>query len=992
MFSERHFTAGIDSVYNSVKWVLRDVCIKGSKGETIFEFKGAKVPENWSQTAVDVCVSKYFRKSGVKTVAKAANFDLETDVAEQHEEVSGPETSVWQVISRMVAAWAQFGRANGYLTDPEQVSIFMDEISYMILHQIAAPNSPQWFNTGLHTAYGITGGKSGHYYFDKKGEIHESPDSYSYPQISACFIQPVSDDLVNPGGIMDLWVREARLFKMGSGTGTNFSSIRSKGEKLANGGVSGGLMPYLKIGDVAAGTIKSGGTTRKAAKMVVVDVDHPEILDFIHWKMREELKVQAMVEGDSFHRDLARHGVLPPGATDGYEERAASVGLHLDYDFNGETYQTVSGQNSNNSVRVTNKFMQAVKDKDGFATTYRTTGKPAKCFKADYLWMEMARAAHACADPGIQFHDTINWWHTCSADGPIRASNPCSEYMFLDNTACNLASLNLIKFLKPVGANDDDDRLYFDVHAFKAACMMWTVVLDISVSMAQYPSKEICSGSRDYRTLGLGYTNLGATLMQLRIPYDSGTGRVFAKCVASLMTASAYQESGLLAFNLGAFPRYEHNKTQMKDVLRKHADSLRNTAVHNDAPLSRLNNLSVIHNEAVSMWGHARLRESYRNAQVTVIAPTGTISLVMDCDTTGIEPDFSLVKHKKLSGGGSMVLLNTVASSYICEKASNPVEALGGVKAGHDVSEYIDSKNVQDVLRCAMGKNPIPPLAHVEMMAAVQPGISGAISKTVNMPKDCTVEDVERIHRMAFSLGLKSIAIYRDGSKMSQPLNVKKDEEKVDVKEAPKSVVAEQTLKVGSSSVRRHLPKTRNSVTHKFNIGGHGGYFTIGLFEDGSPGEVFLRMNKAGSTIHGLCENFGRAISMALQYGVPTDRVVASFSHQKFEPSGVTDNPDIPMASSPIDYLFRWMGHRFTGDGRDGILPACGEGEGVSVGGFVDNGQGDTAPSKDEPVSPLGSRSVSEMSGPPCHRCGSVMVRAGACFKCNNCGEQGGCS
>ncbi|MEE9212632.1 MAG: adenosylcobalamin-dependent ribonucleoside-diphosphate reductase, partial [Phycisphaeraceae bacterium] len=967
--------------------------------------------------------------------------------------------SVRQVIHRLAGCWRHWGEQHGYFSTAQDAQAFYDETAYMMLHQMAAPNSPQWFNTGLHWAYGLNGPAQGHWYTDPDtAETKPAEDAYSHPQPHACFIQSIEDDLVNPGGIMDLWVREARLFKYGSGTGTNFSKLRGENERLSGGGRSSGLMSFLKIGDRAAGAIKSGGTTRRAAKMVCLDIDHPDVEQFINWKVREELKVAAMVQG------LGR-------LSQEQQETADRLGLRPDYGFNGEAYQTVSGQNSNNSVRISSDFLHRLLDDGDWDLIRRTDGKVAKTVRARDLWDQISYAAWRCADPGVQFDTTINEWHTCPASGRINASNPCSEYMFLDNTACNLASVNLLKFY-------DARRREFDVEAFEHAVRIWTIVLEISVLMAAYPSKQIARLSCEYRTLGLGFANIGAMLMQAGIPYDSDRARAICGAIAALLTGRSYATSAQMAAELGPFNGYFRNKEHVLRVIRNHRRAVygvprdpdqaaehdlgdyegletrpvpidaQTMETQTQAAAGTLANSDRLLRHARRAWDDAvKLGEQhgYRNAQVSVIAPTGTIGLLMDCDTTGVEPDFALVKFKKLAGGGYFKIANQSLRpaletlgyrqdqvrdilTYVMGALSLdvPMTDAAGADGEQTFAEYLRAKGFNDedlrtatdalptvvelqyaftpwtlgdqtidrlglterakdpnfnllkalglskqqidrlnrlicgtqtmqgtphlkdehlpVFDCAnppaadgtMARRCIPVQGHIRMTAAAQPFISGAISKTINLPNAASVADIKAAYRLSWELALKANALYRDGCKLSQPLNNGIDDAVVEDQEAvelAREEVADQVAAVAETlaesastqrepvdkiveriverPMRRRLPDTRQSTTHKFNVAGHEGYLTVGLYENGQPGELFVTMAKEGSTIGGLMDSLGTAISVALQYGVPIESLVNKFTHQRFEPAGMTHNPDIPFAKSLVDYIFRWMGMAF---------------------------------------------------------------------------------
>jgi ribonucleoside-diphosphate reductase alpha chain len=1181
----RKFTKAGQDPFASVQWVKRSSKITNPDGSVVFQMDDAEVPSSWSQLATDIMVSKYFRKAGVPQIDGDGK-----PLIENGKPVLGPERSARQVIHRLAGCWRHWGESHGYFDSAGDAKAFYDELAHMMVHQMCAPNSPQWFNTGLNWAYGINGPAQGHWIVDHKtGQAGLAPDAYTHPQPHACFIQSISDDLVNEGGIMDLWVREARLFKYGSGTGTNFSNLRAEGEKLSGGGKSSGLMSWLRIGDRAAAAIKSGGTTRRAAKMVCLDMDHPDIETFINWKVREEIKVQAMVEG---MRLLKREDET-------VAQTAERLGLNLDYDFNGEAYQTVSGQNSNNSVRIPDSFFAAIDDDADWVTTWRTSGKPARSFKARKLWDEIGYAAWRCADPGVQYDSTINAWHTCPSAGRINASNPCSEYMFLDNTACNLASFNVLKFYDPA-------KRAFDVEAYEHAIDIWTVVLEISVLMASFPSREIAELSYRYRTLGLGYANLGAMLMQAGIPYDSDEARAVCAMLTAILTGRSYRQSAVMAAQLGAFPGYEADKANMMRVIRNHRLAARGEArdsneyedlkirpVPTDHALIRAGRVNIANSKAilehsVRAWDEAVAlgeKHGFRNAQVTVIAPTGTIGLLMDCDTTGVEPDFALVKFKKLAGGGYFKIANeSVApalkalgygdaqnkaimtyllgnlhlnvpmpdgvkearpgqlfADWLLEKGfqaadleriskalpsvfelsfafgvwsvgddtlrrlnvdpirakSNPrfnllrtlglkerqIEALNTLVCGTQTVEgapYLRNEHLP-VFDCAstcgrIGKRFIAPEGHIRMMAAAQPFISGAISKTINLPNESTVDDIKSAYRLSWELGLKANALYRDGCKLSQPLSSSSDrgvEDEADIEDdalgepearpevvtsaaaaapaANNGLAAGQTqhthIKIVHKPMRRRLADTRRSLTHKFNIAGHEGYLTVGLYDDGMPGELFITMAKEGSTIGGLMDSLGTATSVALQYGVPVESLVTKFTHQRFEPAGMTTNRDIPFAKSLVDYIFRWMGMQFIAGYREANAPQRGkpihaEVEPKAAAAGSDrlkedprwNMSGSTGPASATPkpapraatpspadawgdleddgepsgaaATPAGLYATftnieastltiameSVGDAPACDVCGTITVRSGTCYKCMNCGNSMGCS
>ncbi len=1058
----RRFTKAGQDVYGSIEWSKRSSRIGNADGSTVFEMTDAEIPASWSQLATDIVVSKYFRKAGVPQLDASGRVQVDAN----GKTVLGSERSVRQVVHRLAGCWRHWGEKFGYFSTTKDADAFYDEIAHMLLTQMAAPNSPQWFNTGLSYAYAISGPAQGHWIADhSSGQISLAPDAYTHPQPHACFIQSVGDDLVGEGGIMNLWTREARLFKYGSGTGTNFSSLRGENESLSGGGKSSGLMSFLKIGDRAAAAIKSGGTTRRAAKMVCLDLDHPDICEFVNWKVREEIKVAALVEG---MKQLSAP----------QKELADQLGLKLDYDFNGEAYSSVSGQNSNNSVRVPDAFFEALDNGADWKLIRRTDGKVAKSIKAEMLWNQINYAAWRCADPGVQFDSTINAWHTCPEGGRINASNPCSEYMFLDNTACNLASINLLKFY-------DATARRFDIEGYEHAIGLWTIVLEISVLMASFPSKEIAELSWRYRTLGLGYANLGAMLMQAGIPYDSEEGRAVCGALTAVLTGRSYAASALLAAEHGPFAGFDANRDHMLRVMRNHRlaaagaarDSkeyanLRIRPVPIDHALVRskrvnIANAEILLDRAVAAWDDALSfgeKFGFRNAQTTVIAPTGTIGLLMDCDTTGVEPDFALVKFKKLAGGGYFKIANQSLRPALAALAYTPKQideivtyVMGSlsldvelpdtngrtgasgtfrahllskgftheelVQIEHKLPTMFDLKSAfsawdmpervllalgtstekaranskfnglrllglnskqSDALNraisgtqtiegaphlhsshlpvfdCANRCGPlsvrfIKPEGHIRMMAAAQPFISGAISKTINLPNEADLAEIGACYRLSWELGLKANALYRDGCKLSQPLSASTEAEGDDDADArademlssadsavvisepaqtlthataaPVEVTASEPVvmqervvemvvervveRIIERPMRRRLPDTRGSLTHKFNVAGHEGYLVAGLYEDGTPGELFITMAKEGSTIGGLMDSLGTAVSVALQYGVPIESLVKKFQHQRFEPMGMTLNREIPMAKSLVDYIFRWLGMEF---------------------------------------------------------------------------------
>jgi ribonucleoside-diphosphate reductase alpha chain len=1066
---ERQFTTETGGAYGTVEFSTTVSEIRNPDGTIVFRNDAVEVPSGWSQVASDVLAQKYFRKAGVPAVMKRVREKgmpefLWRSIPDEDALAKLPEaqrfvgeTSAKQVFDRLAGAWAFWGWKGGYFTTESDARAYYDEMRFMLARQMAAPNSPQWFNTGLHWAYGIDGPAQGHYYVDyKSGVLTKSESSYEHPQPHACFIQSVKDDLVGDGGIMDLWVREARLFKYGSGTGTNFSSLRGEGEKLSGGGRSSGLMGFLKIGDRAAGAIKSGGTTRRAAKMVIIDVDHPDVEDFINWKVIEEQKVASLVAGSKMHEKrlneifgaIKAWDGLATDATDPAKNAALKTAIKAakasmipdtytnrilqyarqgftsiefptyDTDWDSEAYISVSGQNSNNSVRVTDAFLQAVKDDADWALIRRTDGKVARTIKARDLWDQVGHAAWACADPGIQFHDTVNAWHTCPEDGAIRGSNPCSEYMFLDDTACNLASMNLLTFFK--GGK-------FDADSYMHATRLWTVTLEVSVMMAQFPSKEIAQRSFDFRTLGLGYANIGGLLMNMGLGYDSVEGRALCGALTALMTGVSYATSAEMAGELGAFAGYARNKQHMLRVIRNHraaayaAPSYEAVNV-NPVGLDQINCPDqTLVTLAKSAWDEALAlgeKHGYRNAQTTVIAPTGTIGLVMDCDTTGIEPDFALVKFKKLAGGGYFKIINQsvpaaleklgYSTSQVAEMVAHAVghASLGqapainhtslighgfgpreiekieaalpsafdirfvfnqwtlgedfckgtlGIPAdkmadpGFDLLRHLGFTKAQidaandhvcgtmtlegapflkpehlTVFDCAnpcgkTGKRYLSVESHIHMMAAAQSFISGAISKTINMPNSATIEETLAAYELSWSLGIKANALYRDGSKLSQPLAsalVEDDEEADEILQngtphekamvLAEKIVERVIVKEIVRSNREKLPERRKGYTQKAIVGGHKVYLRTGEYQDGQLGEIFIDMHKEGAGFRAMMNNFAIAVSVGLQYGVPLEEFVEAFTFTRFEPAGmVQGNDSIKNATSILDYIFR---------------------------------------------------------------------------------------
>ncbi|MDA9439700.1 ribonucleotide-diphosphate reductase subunit alpha [Bradyrhizobium sp. CCBAU 51745] len=1072
---ERRHTISGQSPYAGIEFRLTTSEIRNPDGSVVFKMDGVEVPAAWSQVASDVLAQKYFRKAGVAARLKKVEEesvpsflwrsvpDTEALASLPEKERYVSELSSKQVFDRLAGCWTYWGWKGGYFSSDEDAQAFYDELRYMLAMQMVAPNSPQWFNTGLHWAYGIDGPGQGHYYVDPfTAKLTKSKSAYEHPQPHACFIQGVGDDLVNEGGIMDLWVREARLFKYGSGTGSNFSRLRGEGEKLSGGGRSSGLMSFLKIGDRAAGAIKSGGTTRRAAKMVVVDVDHPDIETYIDWKVKEEQKVAALVTGSKINQKhlkavlkacvncegsgddcfdpeknpalrreikLARRSLVPDNyikrviqfAKQGYKDIQFDT---YDTDWDSEAYLTVSGQNSNNSVSLKDDFLRAVETDGDWNLNARTSKKVTKTLKARDLWEKIGYAAWASADPGLHFNTTMNDWHTCKASGDIRASNPCSEYMFLDDTACNLASANLLTFYNTTTKQ-------FDVKGYEHLCQLWTIVLEISVMMAQFPSKAIAELSYEFRTLGLGYANIGGLLMTMGLSYDSKEGRALCGALTAVMTGITYKTSAEMAAELGTFPGYKKNAAHMLRVIRNHRRAAHGEASGyealsvNPVPLDHASCPQAdIVAHAKAAWDAAlELGEinGYRNAQTTVIAPTGTIGLVMDCDTTGIEPDFALVKFKKLAGGGYFKIINravpaalralgyreseiaeieayavghgslsnspginastlkakgftdeaiakvekalptafdikfafnkwTFGEDFIRDQLGIGAEAIAApgfdlLQAVGFTKREIEAANVHicgamtvegaphlkaehyPVFDCAnpcgkIGKRYLSVESHIRMMAAAQPFISGAISKTINMPNDATVEDCKSAYMLSWKLALKANALYRDGSKLSQPLNsqlISDDEDEDDavdhLYEKPMAARAAQVSeKIVEKLVERiivmrereKMPDRRKGYTQKAVVGGHKVYLRTGEYDDGRLGEIFIDMHKEGAALRSFINNFAIAVSLGLQYGVPLDEYVDAFTFTRFEPAGpVQGNDSIKYATSILDYVFR---------------------------------------------------------------------------------------
>lgn len=958
-----------------------------------FSMPAVEVPESWSQNATNVMAQRYLRKRGVPEYTDHVS-GPEDDLIPRWlwrsnkatGSALGSETSADQIFHRMAGCWAYWGWREGLFASENDAHIFYDEAYLSLARQEASPNSPQWFNTGLHWAYGIEGSASGQWAIGTDGKPYQTTNAYERPQPHACFIQPVIDDLVNEGGIMDLWTREVRLFKQGSGTGTNFSNIRGKGERLSNGGVSSGAMSFLRIGDVAAGSIASGGTTRRAAKMDIFDIDHPEVEDFIDWKVREELKAAALDVGSRAIQHYHATGEAPFEMRQAVIDRC-SAGFepeHFSADFEGEAYTTVSGQNANNTVRITNEFLRRVDAGELWELTARTTGETVKTVTAGGLWERICRAAWACADPGLQFDDTINEWHTCPTDGRINASNPCSEYLFLDNTACNLASLNLVAFKRPDGS--------LDLDAYDHACRLWTVILEISVEMASFPSREIAIGSHDYRTLGLGQMNVGGLLMRLGLPYDSDEGRSLIAALTALMTGVAYRTSAEVARAVGPFPRWEANADAMRRVLRNHARACSSCQTNQFAgyeglsvsPIPYRRPYEELQLRIEEAWDAVQHAASFRNAQVTLCAPTGTISLVADCDTGGIEPDFSLIKYKNLAGGGSMTIINAAVEEALTRLGYNDDHARDILAyVAEDLSDDPKVKRPRGFLEGCPAllsehlpvfdcTNPAPgssrylrPMAHVLMVAAAQPFLSGALSKTINLPNAATIADVDLVYREAHCLGLKAVALYRDGSKLSQPLSSR----------------AEKSLKNRSlpglpRGVREFPPWRReDGYTQKVKIGerAQSVFLTVNRYPDGRPCETFLELAGEGSTMRSLANLVAVAISVGLQYGVPVEEYVNRFLGVKFEPAGFVEGHDrIKATSSIADYVARELGITFLGsDELAQVTPSI-----VHEPAAID-------------LKKIGI--VGGYTGDICAECGNAtMRRSGTCLTCD-CGANTGC-
>jgi len=915
--------AGVNP-FDTVEWEVRSASISDDKGRAIFVQDNVEVPKSWSLLATNVVASKYFYG------------EIGTDEREY---------SVRQLIHRVARTMADWGLRDGYFASKEDAEIFYDELAMLCLHQYGAFNSPVWFNCGLFHEYdvGRNSGAGNYFYNPKTKSVERAASQYEYPQCSACFIQSVDDTME---GIMELAHSEAMLFKYGSGTGTDLSTIRSEREKLSGGGRPSGPLSFLRVYDSIASVVKSGGKTRRAAKMNTLKDWHPDIKEFIQAKSNEERKAWALIEA-------------------GY-----------DGSFNGEAYGSISFQNENLSVRLTDAFMQAaIEDRDWTTHFVTDPAKKGPTYKARDLLRWMAEGTWICGDPGVQYEDTIQRWHTCKKDAPINSSNPCSEYMFLDNTACNLASLNLMKFMDADGT--------FKVERFKAAVDIFITAQEIEVDNASYPTPAIAERSHVYRTLGLGYANLGSLLMSLGLPYDSEAGRSIAAALTAIMHLEAYAQSARIASQRGAFEGYERNKEEMSKVIDMHCEAI--NAIGKLCPEDLLAAARVSGEEARGLGR----RFGYRNAQVTVLAPTGTIGFMMDCDTTGVEPDIALVKYKLLAGGGMLKIVNQTVRAALArlKYTPNQIDAIIEHIDVNDTIEGAPGLKVEHlpVFDCAFkprnGKRFIPYLAHVKMMAAVQPFLSGAISKTVNMPEQATVDEIMETYIEGWKRGLKALAIYRDGCKRSQPVSTGKNEEKDE-----KAVLKPSGNGTKAHPLRRRLSSTRNSITHKFEIGGHEGYLTVGLYDDGTPGELFIVMAKEGSTIGGLMDAFGTAISICLQYGVDIQTLVNKFVHTRFEPSGFTKNPDIPIAKSLMDYIFRWLGLTFVKGYKAKM-------EGVEAEQDLLAPPKPVTAQQETVLKKLDDQFAHFMEDAPiCDTCGSITVRNGACYRCFNCGNSMGCS
>lgn len=972
---EQYFSTPGVHPFDELEWETRSAKIADDSGQSIFEQNNIEVPANWSQLATKVVASKYFFG------------DIETGKR---------ENSIKQLVHRVCRAIADRGYKDGYFATRQDSENFYNELSWLCVNQYGSFNSPVWFNVGLSDVYGIKGSKHNYHWSEETRQAEEGENAYDYPQASACFIQSVDDSMED---IMRLATSEAMLFKHGSGTGTDLSTLRSSREKLSGGGKPSGPLSFMRVYDQIAAVIKSGGKTRRAAKMQSLRIDHPDIKDFITCKTEEEKKAWALIEA-------------------GYTG-----------EYNNEAYGSVMFQNSNLSVRVTDDFMEAVEKDEKWSTRSVTTGEKCEEYSARELMDLIAEGTRICGDPGLQYHSTINKWHTCPNSGPINASNPCSEYMFLDDTACNLASLNLMKYRKEDGT--------FDIESFQRAVRLFVVAQEILVDNASYPDKRIAENSHKFRPLGLGYANLGSLIMSLAMPYDSEEARTLASSISAILTGTAYKTSAELAGSMGTFSEFEKNRDPMLNVINMHRQQAYNI------PESHCPDYLL--NAAKDIWDQAfdeGSRHGFRNAQVSVLAPTGTIGFMMDCDTTGVEPDIALVKYKLLAGGGMLKLVNKTVSMAL-EQLGYSVEEIQEIRDYIDKHETIEGadkldKSHEPIFDCAFkprnGKRYIPCMAHIKMMAAVQPFISGAISKTINMRKESTTEEIAEAYMEGWKRGLKAVAIYRDGSKMLQPVSTKKHED----------AKAKSSQQQPAKPFRRRLPETRKSITHKFSVAGHEGYLTVGLYEDGQPGEVFITMAKEGSTVGGLMDVIGTCTSMALQYGVPLITLVDKFRHARFEPAGMTSNRDIPFAKSIIDYIFCWLGCQFIPGYAEKNTPNRGgdqkkkkeNKDSATAKQIVKKtkdlaskiakakqqnpqdrdsqppkagGSGDKKPATR--VREVVSSAITESGAqgkvmqefnsqfehfqddaPVCDECGSITVRNGTCYRCYNCGNSMGCS
>jgi len=982
---EHVFAGGDEHPFDQVTWEKRTARITDDKGNTIFEQQDVEVPAEWSQLATNVVISKYFYG------------EVGTDKR---------ETSVRQLVHRVVRTIADWGKEDGIFATAEDAEQYYKELAYLCVNQYAAFNSPVWFNVGLFHVNGVDGSEGNFHWDSSAGRPVRTLRNYEYPQASACFIQSVDDTMED---IMRLATAEAMLFKYGSGTGTDLSTLRSSREKLSGGGTPSGPLSFMRVYDQIAGVIKSGGKTRRAAKMQSLRCDHPDIKDFIECKMREEKKAWQLIEA-------------------GY-----------DGSFGGEAYSSVMFQNANLSIRVTDGFMQSALEGGDWQTYAVTTGDPLVKYKAEELLRGIAEGTHVCGDPGVQYHTTINKWHTCPGSGEICASNPCSEYMFLNDSACNLASLNLMKF------RQDDGSL--DVDRFRSAVRLLIIAQEILVDHASYPGERICRNSHEFRPLGLGYANLGALIMSLGLPYDGEAGRATAAAITAILTGTAYATSAELASRLGTFPQFYKNRLSMLKVIKMHREAV------DDIQADQCHDELVP--AAAAAWDEALAAGElfgYRNAQASVLAPTGTIGFMMDCDTTGIEPDIALVKYKLLAGGGMFKIVNRTVPLALERLGYSKAQIAETIEHIDDNDTIEDAPNLSEehlpVFDCAFkpvnGQRCIHYMGHIRMMGAVQPFISGAISKTVNMPNEATVEEIEQAYIESWKLGIKAVAIYRDGSKRTQPINLGKTEV-AEEEESVQEIISREQLEAAKRLPHRHrLPTTRPSMTHKFDVAGHEGYLNVGLYEDGVPGELFITMAKEGSTVGGMMDAFATAISLCLQYGVPLEALVKKFSHQRFEPSGMTNNRDIPFAKSIVDYIFRWLGMTFLDEYRKANAPARVESttpkaapEAVKDDAASEPGRAEQASDMDvrRPVGapslgsyapkpkaaggngekleavatkvaadPLGRRiparidridqqfSHYQEDAPACDVCGAITVRNGNCYKCYNCGSSLGCS